>query len=725
MLGRIMDCPSTPPRKTLNETTNTYTTTQTTPFPTPRRRKPPSTPNFLQPTSSDRPWPRIGKKVPLRDIISVAKQIFGYEPHPWQLKMFIKCAEGFDTFCIAGTGFGKSLVFALLAIAAELAGFNGIVIVVCPLKALEIDQVRRFDMAKGVKTNSGQDIRISAVAINEDNKDNSLFRELEEGKYRICYSSPEILLRNNEFKKLFRKERFRRQIIAFAIDEAHVIKIWKDSFRRDYDELHALRVITGSEVPCMALTTTSPTETFEVVYDVLGMGVSRNFWGIDMGTNRPNLQLWVRPIGHSNHGDLFVFIPENPVSALDFDKTIFYFRSRKLARKACRLCRRLITPEFQSILMPYTRTNSQEYKETVQDAFREGRIRMLFATTALGLGLDIPDIKTVVIYGLCDLDEMFQQGGRAGRDGKIRAKPWAFENQHSDEGDKPREERVSKKQAMDDEKRLRMDPNTRAFINCSQSNQCMRAFLCEYFRPKPNRRGFAWYITPALLEEVVEDENAWQGTSVEWEVATQVVTSGADCGCNARCCRINPAEASGVLTEQDRARIQSAMDALQPSSISPTLSLTATRARCSKPERDGLRDQLEDWRDREWASVGRKYPYYSRDWLLSDEDLKRIVDKAHIILNVPVINRALLADISRWIPTSPCLDSLCQLLEDFRIAHREREVIDALEHPRKRANPRVILECLVDPFVQGVESQPFNVEPSCSIRHGTQTWEGA
>ncbi|KAF8309380.1 P-loop containing nucleoside triphosphate hydrolase protein, partial [Amanita rubescens] len=417
-----MNCPSTPTKKPLNETTNIYNTTQRTPFATPRRRKTPSTPTFH--VTSDEKWPRIGKKVPLHEIISVARQIFGYEPHPWQLQMFVKCAEGCDTFCIAGTGFGKSLVFALLAIAAELAGFKGTVMVVCPLKALEVDQV--------IKTSLGKDVHISAVAINEDNKDSSLFQKLEDGAYRICYSSPEILLRNNEFKKLFRKEKFRRQISVFAVDEAHVIKSWKDSFRRDYNELHALRVICGYEVPCMALTATSPTDTFEVIYDALGMGMSRNFWGIDMGTNRPNLRLWVRPIEYSDLADLFVFIPENPSSALDFDKTIFYFKSRALARKACRLCCRLIPTEFHSVMAPYTRTNSPEYKQTIQDAFHEGTVRMLFATTALGLGLDIPDIKTVVIYGLCDLEEMFQQGGRAGRDGKTEGsviwliEPWAF-----------------------------------------------------------------------------------------------------------------------------------------------------------------------------------------------------------------------------------------------------------------------------------------------------------
>ena len=186
-------------------------------------------------------------------------------------------------------------------------------------------------MANGVRTSSGKNVHISAVAINEDNKDSSLFQKLEDGAYRICYSSPKMLLCNNEFKKLFRKEKFQWQITVIAVDEAHIIKGWKDSFCRDYDELYALRVICGYKVPCMALTATSPTDTFEVIYDALGMGMNRDFWGIDMGTNQLNLHLWVRPIEYSDLADLFIFLPENPSSILDFDKTIFYFKSRALA----------------------------------------------------------------------------------------------------------------------------------------------------------------------------------------------------------------------------------------------------------------------------------------------------------------------------------------------------------------------------------------------------------
>jgi superfamily II DNA helicase RecQ len=56
--------------------------------------------------------------------------------------MFLKCAKGYyDTFAIAGTGYGKSLVFALLAVAVALVESKGTVMVICPLKALQIDQV--------------------------------------------------------------------------------------------------------------------------------------------------------------------------------------------------------------------------------------------------------------------------------------------------------------------------------------------------------------------------------------------------------------------------------------------------------------------------------------------------------------------------------------------------------------------------------------------------------
>ncbi|CAA7268909.1 unnamed protein product [Cyclocybe aegerita] len=145
-----------------------------------------------------------------------------------------------------------------------------------------------------------------------------------------------------------------------VVDEAHVIEAWKDEFRKDYGELAALKIIVGTEVPWLALTTTCSTQTFEIIYTTLGMGESRPFYGIDLCSDRPNLAQWVRPMEYST------FLPQAPQNLSDFDKIIFYFLTRQQALRACTLCRSLITsPELRKGLLPFTAMNSEAYKETV------------------------------------------------------------------------------------------------------------------------------------------------------------------------------------------------------------------------------------------------------------------------------------------------------------------------------------------------------------------------
>ncbi|TFK78511.1 hypothetical protein K466DRAFT_507205, partial [Polyporus arcularius HHB13444] len=69
-------------------------------------------------------------------------EIFGYSPRPWQSKVAVKLLEGHDVIVVAGTGAGKLLIFGMLALASALVEFDGLVLVICPLKALQLDQVR-------------------------------------------------------------------------------------------------------------------------------------------------------------------------------------------------------------------------------------------------------------------------------------------------------------------------------------------------------------------------------------------------------------------------------------------------------------------------------------------------------------------------------------------------------------------------------------------------------
>jgi len=132
---------STPTRQPLIQL-NTPHNVQS-PFGTPRHRK--NTPKNPSPSVTSTPstqrWPRLGQKIPVKTLESATEQIFGYSPRSWQTKVAEKVLEGHDVIAVAGTGAGKSLIFAMLAIATELAGCEGFVVVISPLKSLQKDQV--------------------------------------------------------------------------------------------------------------------------------------------------------------------------------------------------------------------------------------------------------------------------------------------------------------------------------------------------------------------------------------------------------------------------------------------------------------------------------------------------------------------------------------------------------------------------------------------------------
>ncbi|KAJ7847580.1 hypothetical protein B0H14DRAFT_3675401 [Mycena olivaceomarginata] len=159
---------------------------------------------------------------------------------------------------------------------SELGGKKKVTIIICPLKALEADQVKQA-------TEKG----LSATLINEDNvNDPTVWKKVEKSA-QLVYISPEMAL-SDRFGKLWMAPKFRGRVNALIVDEAHCIDEWGEDFRPIYRQLHRLRSFTGQEVPSVACTATCATSTFYIIWNSLGFGY-RPVWGLDAGSDRANL----------------------------------------------------------------------------------------------------------------------------------------------------------------------------------------------------------------------------------------------------------------------------------------------------------------------------------------------------------------------------------------------------------------------------------------------------
>ncbi|GJE85292.1 ATP-dependent DNA helicase RecQ-like protein [Phanerochaete sordida] len=727
-------------------------------------------------------------------LADAAEEIFGYRPRPDQLRAARKILEGNDVFVVAATGAGKSLVFALVAIAARLLGLQRVVIVICPLKALQMDQVRRLNNPRGAQTvadrgttaggdctattsedecgvapgaaDTGMDhagatsnvrgrteqvfvdgsrsgsergssspespsaskegdsetsasatqtrkgpLCIPAVAINEDNSDVEVFKKLRRGEFSIVYAAPECLLRNNTFLQLFRDPVFRDMLSAILVDEAHVIYQWGKNFRQDYNNLQTIRVSAGSHIPWGAFTATAPTHIFEEVYTSLSMGQTRPFWGMDLGADRPNVELWVRRMEYSlrSFASLFALIPEPTNKPDDLPKTIFYFKSRKQARTACDLLRGLLPPHLKSCLYAFTAVYSEEYKSTVMEWFRTGKVRWLFCTDAAGMGCDVPDIVLVVVYGVQDFCDAMQKAGRAGRDPRIQGRLlWLVEDWVFDDPESAPTKKVQ-------EKRDALDSATHEFIRRSQSDQCMREHMVNYLRPLPQLPGFP---TREHVPEGLAAEEPLQ--AVTWEVVVKEHTEPRRPCCSALCCRREASNSiqSGQLCDMERekiARLQASLERISH----PALPVPDTpsrrdqpsspkKQRVSKQEREVLYETLLEWRRSDWARIRSRNKMLSSDWVMTDETIARLVNAAHRVVNVPMVTEAVIDSCIAWTSPATVSASLADTLEEFRLAFMSR-----VEKPRKRQN-----------VAQAVAPTKDRSPPRTPTRRGRHTGSG-
>jgi ATP-dependent DNA helicase RecQ len=326
-------------------------------------------------------------------------QVFGHpEFRPGQAEAVEAVLGGRDSIVLLATGSGKSLCYQVPAIVASRAG-RGTTIVISPLIALMHDQVGSL-VARGVPAaalHSGQD----------DAEQKQVVVAFLRGELALLYVSPERAAQAG-----FRRMLARTPIALLAIDEAHCVSQWGHDFRPDYMRIHELREIV--ETPAIALTATATPMVMDEIEDRLALHAPVI---VRSGFDRPNLHFSVQPL-RSQAARVTALQAEIAAAGLQSGRGsgrgLVYCSTRKTTETVAKALR------SAGVAAGYYHAGRTKLaRERAQRAFETRRTRVLVATNAFGMGIDLPDIRLIVHFQTPgSVEAYYQEAGRAGRDGE-------------------------------------------------------------------------------------------------------------------------------------------------------------------------------------------------------------------------------------------------------------------------------------------------------------------
>ncbi|MEO8147842.1 MAG: ATP-dependent DNA helicase RecQ [Bacteroidia bacterium] len=304
---------------------------------------------------------------------------------PMQEEIIQSVLDGNDTLALLPTGGGKSICFQVPALCLP-----GICIVVSPLIALMKDQVSNLNKRgiKAMNVISGMTAREVDVAL-----DNCVF-----SNYKFLYLSPERLLSDMVQMRIERMK-----VNLFAVDEAHCISQWGYDFRPSYLKVADIRKY-HPQIPVLALTATATSVVRDDIQEKL-LFKKKN--------------IFVKSFERKNLSYVVFDEDDKQKRMLDILKkvsgsAIVYCRNRRRTQEVAQyLTMNNIKADF------YHAGLKTDMRSTKQEAWINNSLRVMVATNAFGMGIDKPDVRTVIHLDVPDnLEAYYQEAGRGGRDEK-------------------------------------------------------------------------------------------------------------------------------------------------------------------------------------------------------------------------------------------------------------------------------------------------------------------
>jgi ATP-dependent DNA helicase RecQ len=302
-----------------------------------------------------------------------------------QDKIIRSVLEGHDTFALMPTGGGKSVTFQIPALMQD-----GLCLVVSPLVALMKDQVQNLEK-RGIKA-------IALTGSLSVNEISNLLDNCRFGNYKFLYLSPERLQADwiiDRIKEL--------PINLVAVDEAHCVSQWGHDFRPAYLKIASLKKHLP-KVPFLALTASA---TKRVQQDIV----------TQLGLHNPVL---FKKSFYRENIAYMVFETEDKLHRVqqmltkNAGPSIIYVRNRKSCHD--------VSQQLQSLGFKATFYHGglkEKEKEANMQTWLTEKAQVIVATNAFGMGIDKPNVKTVIHIQLPEnLENYYQEAGRGGRDGQ-------------------------------------------------------------------------------------------------------------------------------------------------------------------------------------------------------------------------------------------------------------------------------------------------------------------
>lgn len=317
---------------------------------------------------------------------SILKRYWGFDEfRDLQEDIIQTITDSKDCIALLPTGGGKSLCYQVPALLLD-----GLTLVISPLISLMQDQVNHLK-EKGITA----EYLHSGLKYKEVEE---LLSQAEKGNYQLLYISPERL-QSNQFKEALPY----LNLSLIAVDEAHCISQWGHDFRPEYLQINELRKV-WKHTPILALTASATKEVLLDIQEQLELQAAVIY---KKSFRRDNI-LYQAQYSENKHQQIVQYFLKNKECG------IIYCRSRRKTEELA-----LLLQQNKISATAYHAGMPKDMRSESQQNWMQNKVSVMVATTAFGMGIDKPDVRTVFHFDAPEhLEGYYQETGRAGRDGQ-------------------------------------------------------------------------------------------------------------------------------------------------------------------------------------------------------------------------------------------------------------------------------------------------------------------